>query len=96
MLSQSQATPAAARAARRILLSTVAPGTVALLAAVGLAGCQPQTTAFAGANPADPAARVAPMRTSAVIAPYTPLRPTAPSAWGQRDDQRTPRSEPSR
>ncbi|CAL75406.1 conserved hypothetical protein [Bradyrhizobium sp. ORS 278] len=88
MLSQSRATPAA-RAARPTPSYPVLPSAIALLAALSLAGCQPRTIALAGADPADPAAHVAPVRTSAVVTPYTPLRPTTPAAWG-------PRSEPSR
>ncbi|WP_035640146.1 hypothetical protein, partial [Bradyrhizobium sp. ORS 375] len=67
-----------------------------LLLATSLAACQPRTIALAGPDPADPAARVAPVRTSAVTSPYTPLRPVAPSAWGSRDGAGPPRAEPSR
>ncbi|MGY4306465.1 hypothetical protein ACVIJ6_003708 [Bradyrhizobium sp. USDA 4369] len=96
MLSQSQATPAAACPARRGLPYLIVSGACALLTAVSLAGCQPRTVAFAGPDPADPAAHVAPARISAVIAPYTPVRPTAPAAWGEPDGARAPRSEPAR
>ncbi|CCD98100.1 hypothetical protein [Bradyrhizobium sp. STM 3809] len=94
MLSQSPATPAAAHAARRGLPFLLLNGAGLLLAAASLAACQPRTIAVAGADPADPAARVAPVRTSTVTSPYMPLRPTAPAAWGPRDG--VPRSEPSR
>ncbi|MGJ5206761.1 hypothetical protein [Bradyrhizobium sp. HKCCYLR20261] len=90
MLPQPKATPAAA--ARRSLPFSYLPIAAALVAATALAACQPRTVALSGADPADPSARVAPVRTSAVVAPYTPLRPAAPTRWGQRD----PRSEPSR
>ncbi|MGJ4892038.1 hypothetical protein ACQR1Y_27865 [Bradyrhizobium sp. HKCCYLRH3099] len=92
MLSHPKATPAAARPARRSLPFPCLPIAVILVAATALAACQPRTVALSGADPADPSARVAPVRTSAVVAPYTPLRPAAPTRWGQRD----PRSEPSR
>ncbi|CCD87551.1 conserved protein of unknown function [Bradyrhizobium sp. ORS 285] len=95
MLSQSKATSAAARAARRsLLLPCVVSAT--LLATTGLAACQTRTLALSDADPADPSARVEPVRTSSVIAPYTPLRPVAPTRWGQRDSSRAPRTEPSR
>ena len=96
MLSQSPAPPAAVRPARRGLPYRIVSGACALLTAVSLAGCQPRTVAFAGPDPADPAANEAPVRTSAVVAPYTPLRPTAPAGWGERGEARAPRSEPAR
>ncbi|UFZ07790.1 hypothetical protein LQG66_16430 [Bradyrhizobium ontarionense] len=96
MLSQPKATPAAVCPARCGLPFPIRPSTLALLAAFSLAACQPRTVALSGADPADPAARVAPVRTSAVTAPSTSLRPVAPAAWGQRNDAGTPRPEPSR
>ncbi|MGC2776699.1 MAG: hypothetical protein WA418_13820, partial [Bradyrhizobium sp.] len=71
MLSQSKATSAAACPARRALPFPVRPSALALLAAFSLAACQPRTVALSGADPADPGARVAPVRTSAVTAPFT-------------------------
>ncbi|XUM24410.1 hypothetical protein ACRAVF_15185 [Bradyrhizobium oligotrophicum S58] len=96
MLSQSMATPAAACPARRSLPFSVAVSALTLLAAASLTACQPRTVALAGVDPADPAANVAPVRMSRVVGPYTPLRPAAPAAWGQRTDPGAPRPEPSR
>jgi len=96
MLPQSKATPAAAWPARRGLPYPLAVGALALLAGTILAACQPRTVALSGADPADPAARVAPVCTSEVTAPYASLRPAAPSAWGRPNDSVAPRSEPSR
>ena len=96
MLPQSKATPAAAWPARCGLPFSRVASALALLAATGLAACQPRTVALAGADPADPAVSVAPVHTSAATAPYTSLRPVAPAAWGQRNEPGAPRSEPSR
>ncbi|GLH78544.1 hypothetical protein SSBR45G_34530 [Bradyrhizobium sp. SSBR45G] len=63
---------------------------------VTLSACQPRTVALSGPDPADPAARAAPMRAASATAPYTSLRPVAPAAWGPRSDPGEPRSEPSR
>ncbi|WP_315787660.1 MULTISPECIES: hypothetical protein [unclassified Bradyrhizobium] len=93
MLSHLKATPAAARPARRSLPFSCLSIAATLVAATALAACQPRTVALSGADPADPSARVAPVRTSAVIAPYTSLRPAAPTGWGRSS---APRSEPSR
>ncbi|WP_315771828.1 MULTISPECIES: hypothetical protein [unclassified Bradyrhizobium] len=96
MLSQYMATPAAASPARRSLPFSVAACALTLLAAASLGACQPRTIALAGADPADPAANVAPVRMSGIVGPYTPLRPVAPASWGQRIDPGAPRLEPSR
>jgi len=96
MLSQSTATPAAAYPARRKRPFPVLTSALTLLAATSVGACQPRTVALSGADPADPAARVAPVRTSEVTAPYASLRPAAPSAWGRSNESVAPRSEPSR
>ncbi|MCK1739414.1 hypothetical protein IVA80_00620 [Bradyrhizobium sp. 139] len=59
-----------------------------LLAALGLAlsGCMPATTPLASADPADPAAKVAPVGYRSTIAPYTSLRPATPAPWRERND----------
>jgi hypothetical protein len=96
MLSQPKATPAAACPARCGLPFPIRPSALALLAAFSLVACQPRTVALSGADPADPTARVAPLRNSAVTAPSASLRPVAPAAWGQRNDADAPRPAPSR
>lgn len=54
---------------------------------VGLpSASMPATVSFAGKDPADPAARVAGIRYRSTIAPYTPLRPSTPAPWRQRND----------
>jgi hypothetical protein len=59
-------------------------------AAVALEGCMPATVPLAGADPADPSARVAGVGYRSTIAPYTSLRPTAPSSWREQNDRVAP------
>jgi len=50
-----------------------------------------QTAApLAGADPADPNARVAAVGYRSTVAPYTSLRPTAPSSWREQNDRVAP------
>ncbi|MBB4260008.1 MULTISPECIES: hypothetical protein [unclassified Bradyrhizobium] len=69
-----------------------------LLAALSLAlsGCTPATTQVAGADPADPSAKVAPVGYRSTIAPYTSLRPAAPAPWRDRNDAVAPRPKQDR
>ena len=55
-----------------------------------LGGCMPTAVPLAGADPADPAARVAGAGYRSTIAPYTSLRPTAPSSWREQNDRVAP------
>jgi hypothetical protein len=68
-----------------------------LLAAITLAlsGWMPTTAAQAGADPADPAAKVAPVRYRSTIAPYTGLRPATPAPWRERNDNISPQPKPT-
>ncbi|SCB28338.1 hypothetical protein GA0061098_1004361 [Bradyrhizobium shewense] len=69
-----------------------------LLAALALAlsGCTPATTQVAGADPADPSAKVAHVGYHSTIAPYTSLRPAAPAPWRDRNDAVAPRPKQDR
>jgi len=69
-----------------------------LLAATALAlsGCMPATTQVAAADPADPAAKVAPVGYRSTISPYTNLRPAAPAPWRGRNDAVTPQPKQDR
>ncbi|MGJ5181813.1 hypothetical protein ACQR16_34310 [Bradyrhizobium oligotrophicum] len=96
MLSQAKATPAAACPARRGLPSSMLLHASALLLTLSVGACQPRMLALTSADPADPAASIAPVRASAVTAPYTSLRPAAPAAWGSRREPGAARAEPSR
>ena len=55
-----------------------------------LGGCMPTTVPLAGADPADPSAKVAGVGYRSTIAPYTSLRPTAPSSWRELNERVAP------
>ena len=61
-----------------------------IAAALTLAACMPATVPLAGADPADPGAKVAGVAYRSTIAPYTSLRPTAPSPWREQNDRVAP------
>ncbi len=58
--------------------------------ALTLGGCMPTAVPLAGADPADPGAKVAGVGYRSTIAPYTSLRPTAPSSWREQNDRVAP------
>jgi hypothetical protein len=58
--------------------------------ALVLCGCMPATVPLAGTDPADPGAKVAGIGYRSTIAPYTSLRPTAPSSWREQNERVTP------
>lgn len=60
------------------------------ITALTLGGCMPAAVPLAGADPADPGAKVAAVGYRSTIAPYTSLRPTAPSSWRERNDRVAP------
>lgn len=60
---------------------------IALVAtAITLGGCLPTSVPLVGPDPADSGAKVAPVRYRSSVAPYTSLRPAAPSSWRQPRD----------
>jgi|SRR3981189_3640085 hypothetical protein len=61
-----------------------------VVTALTLAGCIPTAPPLADADPADPGAKVAGVGYRSTIAPYTSLRPTAPSSWRERNDRVAP------
>lgn len=65
---------------------------LAVLAAVALtlAACMPATVPLAGQDPADPAAKVAGASHRSTVAPYSSLRPSAPSSWREQNDRVAP------
>ncbi|MCA1384521.1 MULTISPECIES: hypothetical protein [Bradyrhizobium] len=67
-----------------------------LLALGALSGCMPATTHMASADPADPAAKVAPIGYRSTIAPYTSLRPATPAPWRGRNEAVTPQPKQER
>jgi len=59
-------------------------------AALTLGACMPATLPVAGADPADPGAKVAAVGYRSTVAPYTSLRPTAPASWREQNDRAAP------
>jgi hypothetical protein len=59
-----------------------------VITALALGGCMPAT--LASADPADPGAKVPGVGYRSTIAPYTSLRPTAPSSWREQNDRVAP------
>lgn len=64
--------------------------------ALTLSGCMAATAPLAGADPADPASKVARVGYRSTIAPYTSLRPATPAPWRERNDDVAPRPKPDR
>jgi hypothetical protein len=91
MFAQLGAIPAAVRSAVETIFGLRFP-TLAGVAVTGLAlgGCMPTTVPLASADPADPGAKVAGVAYRSTIAPYTSLRPTAPSSWREQNDRVAP------
>ncbi|EKS42142.1 hypothetical protein [Afipia broomeae] len=58
--------------------------------ALALGGCMQTAAPLAGVDPADPNARVAAVGYRSTVAPYTSLRPTAPSSWREQNDRVAP------
>jgi hypothetical protein len=60
------------------------------VAALALGGCMPMTVPLVGPHPADRGAKVSGVGYRSTIAPYTSLRPTAPSSWREQNDRAAP------
>ena len=68
-------------------------GAVVPLAVISaVSGCA-VPIALNGRDPADPQAKVAAVGYRSTVAPYTSLRPTAPSSWRQLNDSVAPSSK---
>ena len=61
-----------------------------IAAALTLAACMPATVPIARPDPADPGAKVAGVGYQSTVAPYTSLRPAAPSSWREQNDRVAP------
>jgi len=94
MLTLSGAKSAAASAARGGHFLFNWP--LLALVALGLSGCMPATTHVAGADPADPAAKVARAGYRSTVAPYDSLRPATPAPWRDRNDSVAPQPKQDR
>lgn len=90
LLGAKSASASAARGHFRFNWPLLAAATLAL------SGCMPATTSGAGADPADPAAKVARVAYRSTVAPYTSLRPAAPAAWREHNDTVTPQPKQDR
>ena len=91
MLAQLGAILAAVRTVVERLFETRFRVVGALTAAtVTLGGCLPTTVPLAGPDPADPGTRVAGVGYRSTVAPYTKLRPTAPTNWRDQNDRVAP------
>ena len=78
MLAQLGAMPAAVRKAVRKLSTRYRVLLAIGGSALTLGGCLPATVPLAGADPADPSAKVAGVRYRSTVSPYTSLRPAQP------------------
>lgn len=88
--------PAVAAAAHRSVVRS-SRALIGIAAAVLLAGCNTVPNApLAGADPADAAAPVSAVRSSAVTAGYLSLRPAVPASWRQQNERVTPRPNSER
>ncbi|SEI22362.1 hypothetical protein [Tardiphaga sp. OK245] len=67
-------------------------GTLAAMTAASMAlgGCMPTTVPLAGADPANPGTKVAGVGYRSTVAPYSSLRPVAPSSWREQNDRVAP------
>ena len=63
---------------------------LALTLALTLVACMPATVPLAGHDPADPGAKVAGANYRSTVAPYSSLRPSAPSSWREQNDRAAP------
>jgi len=61
-----------------------------VVTALTLGGCLPTAVPLAGTDPADPGAKVGGVGYRSTVAPYTSLRPTAPSSWREQNDRAAP------
>lgn len=91
MLAQLGAISAAVGSAAKTIFCLGYPALAGVaVTALALGGCMPATVPLASADPADPGARVAGVAYRSTIAPYSRLRPTAPSSWRQQNDRAAP------
>lgn len=91
MLAQLEAKPAAVcSVAGRLFDIRLRMLATMTVAGIALGGCMPATMPLAGADPANPGAKVAGVGYRSTVAPYTSLRPVAPSSWREQNDRVAP------
>jgi hypothetical protein len=95
MYSQMQAMEAAVDTAASRAYRRSFAALAALVLTAALCGCQ-QTAPLAGADPADPGAKVPATGYRTTTAPYRAMRPAAPAAWTDknRDAPAAERAQP--
>lgn len=59
-----------------------------------LEGCMQASVPLAGADPANPDAKIAGVGYRSTIAPYTTMRPSEPARWRERNDSAAPQPKP--
>lgn len=65
----------------------------AAIVAFAVAGCTAPAVPLAGADPADPNAKVAGVGYRSTVGPYTSLRPTVPTSWREQNNRAAPSSQ---
>ena len=91
MFAQLGAILAAVRSAVKTIFGIGFPTLAGMaVTAVTLGGCLPTAVPLAGADPSDPGAMVSGVGYHSTIAPYTRLRPAAPSPWREQNDRVAP------
>jgi hypothetical protein len=90
MLAQLEAILAAVGSVAEAIFEIIRAVSGITAAALVLSGCVPATVSLVGADPADPGAGVARASYRSTVAPYTSLRPTAPSSWQQQNERVAP------
>jgi hypothetical protein len=72
-------------------LFRLSSGALALIVALGLAGCRDTTVSRAApADPADPAARAPRVGYRSTIGSYTSQRPVSPGPWREQNERAAP------
>ena len=95
MLAQFGPKSVAARSARERHCKSNIRILAAIAAAGLLSSCVPPTVPLAGADPADPSARVARVGYKSTVAPYTSMRPATPAPWRERNESVAPPARPN-
>lgn len=90
------ATRAGIRATIRQHQSRLQMLAVAVVAVAALSGCMDGTVPLVGPDPADPGVKVRGVSYRSTVAPYTSLRPAAPSAWKEQNRGVAPKPSTSK
>lgn len=90
MLAQFEANDFAVQSVRRFHRGKFLLFVSTALVAIAAAGCTAPAVPLAGADPADPTAKVAGVGYRSTVAPYTSLRPTVPTSWREQNNRAAP------